>query len=62
MLLSLFADKVSHAHKVLDRYTDRGTIAMGKVESGTIVKGQQVVLLPMKVRVLCALSLINLFV
>uniref|UniRef100_A0A7S2EUT7 Tr-type G domain-containing protein n=1 Tax=Ditylum brightwellii TaxID=49249 RepID=A0A7S2EUT7_9STRA len=31
---------------VLDRYTDRGTIAMGKVESGTVRPGQKVVLMP----------------
>lgn len=31
---------------VLDRYTDRGTIAMGKVESGTIRPGMKVVLMP----------------
>lgn len=31
---------------VLDRYSDRGTIAMGKVESGTVRPGQKVVLMP----------------
>jgi peptide chain release factor subunit 3 len=31
---------------VLDRYTDRGTIAMGKVESGTVRPGMKVVLMP----------------
>ena len=31
---------------VLDRYTDRGTIAMGKVESGTIRPGTKVVMMP----------------
>mmetsp|Transcript_35165 Transcript_35165/g.104971 ORF Transcript_35165/g.104971 Transcript_35165/m.104971 type:complete len:607 (-) Transcript_35165:682-2502(-) len=31
---------------VLDRYTDRGTIAMGKVESGTIRPGQKITLMP----------------
>jgi peptide chain release factor subunit 3 len=31
---------------VLDRYTDRGTIAMGKVESGTIKPGMKVVIMP----------------
>jgi len=31
---------------VLGRYTDRGTIAMGKVESGTIRAGMKVVLMP----------------
>mmetsp|Transcript_46284 Transcript_46284/g.68256 ORF Transcript_46284/g.68256 Transcript_46284/m.68256 type:complete len:599 (-) Transcript_46284:184-1980(-) len=31
---------------VLDRYMDRGTIAMGKVESGTIRPGMKVVLMP----------------
>lgn len=31
---------------VLDRYTDRGTIAMGKVESGTVRPGQKVTLMP----------------
>ncbi len=31
---------------VLDRYTDRGTIAMGKVESGTIRPGMKVILMP----------------
>lgn len=31
---------------VLDRYTDRGTIAMGKVESGTIRPGMKVTLMP----------------
>jgi peptide chain release factor subunit 3 len=31
---------------VLDRYNDRGTIAMGKVESGTIKPGMKVMLMP----------------
>lgn len=31
---------------VLDRYVDRGTIAMGKVESGVVRVGQKVVLMP----------------
>jgi peptide chain release factor subunit 3 len=31
---------------ILDRYTDRGTIAMGKVESGIIRVGQKVVVIP----------------
>ena len=31
---------------VLDRYTDRGTIAMGKVESGTLRPGSKVILMP----------------
>ena len=31
---------------VLDRYTDRGTIAMGKVESGTLRPGTKVILMP----------------
>jgi peptide chain release factor subunit 3 len=31
---------------ILDRYVDRGTIAMGKVESGTVRPGQKVVLMP----------------
>jgi len=31
---------------VLDRYTDRGTIAMGKVESGTIRPGMKVTMMP----------------
>mmetsp|Transcript_17835 Transcript_17835/g.28001 ORF Transcript_17835/g.28001 Transcript_17835/m.28001 type:complete len:584 (-) Transcript_17835:57-1808(-) len=31
---------------VLDRYTDRGTIAMGKVESGTIRPGMKVTVMP----------------
>mmetsp|Transcript_13229 Transcript_13229/g.15567 ORF Transcript_13229/g.15567 Transcript_13229/m.15567 type:complete len:606 (-) Transcript_13229:136-1953(-) len=31
---------------VLDRYTDRGTIAMGKVESGTIRPGMKVKVMP----------------
>lgn len=31
---------------VLDRYNDRGTIAMGKVESGTIRRGQTVMVMP----------------
>lgn len=33
---------------VLDRYTDRGTIAMGKVESGVIRPGMKVVIMPTK--------------
>lgn len=33
---------------VLDRYTDRGTIAMGKVESGIIRPGMKVTLMPTK--------------
>jgi len=31
---------------VLDRYSDRGTIAMGKVESGTIREGMKVMVMP----------------
>ena len=31
---------------VLDRYSDRGTIAMGKVESGTIREGMKVMIMP----------------
>jgi len=31
---------------VLDRYTDRGTIAMGKVESGTIRPGNKITMMP----------------
>jgi peptide chain release factor subunit 3 len=31
---------------VLDRYSDRGTIAMGKVESGTIRPGSKIILMP----------------
>lgn len=31
---------------VLDRYTDRGTIAMGKVESGVIRPGMKVIIMP----------------
>jgi len=31
---------------VLDRYTDRGTIAMGKVESGTIRPGMKITMMP----------------
>jgi len=31
---------------ILDRYTDRGTIAMGKVESGVVRPGQKVTLMP----------------
>lgn len=31
---------------VLDRYTDRGTIAMGKVESGTVRPGMKVTIMP----------------
>ncbi|KAL9187639.1 hypothetical protein ACHAXT_006017 [Thalassiosira profunda] len=31
---------------VLDRYTDRGTIAMGKVESGTVRPGTKVTVMP----------------
>lgn len=31
---------------VLDRYNDRGTIVMGKVESGTIRPGQKITLMP----------------
>lgn len=31
---------------ILDRYTDRGTIAMGKVESGVVRPGQKIILMP----------------
>ena len=31
---------------LLDRYTDRGTIAMGKVESGTVRQGMKVEIMP----------------
>ena len=31
---------------VLDRYTDRGIIAMGKIESGTIRPGQKITMMP----------------
>jgi peptide chain release factor subunit 3 len=33
---------------VLDRYFERGTVVLGKVESGTITKGQEIVLSPTK--------------
>ena len=33
---------------VLDRYHDRGTIALGKVESGSVRVGQKVTVMPMK--------------
>ena len=32
---------------ILDKYVDRGVIAMGKVESGTLVTGQKIDLLPL---------------
>jgi peptide chain release factor subunit 3 len=35
---------------VLDRYTDRGTIAMGKVESGVIRAGQKVRVMPTRLQ------------
>jgi peptide chain release factor subunit 3 len=35
---------------VLDRYKDSGTIAMGKVESGTIRTGQKITLMPTRVQ------------
>eukprot|EP00585_Thalassiosira_rotula_P012557 CAMPEP_0196133180 /NCGR_PEP_ID=MMETSP0910-20130528/2509_1 /TAXON_ID=49265 /ORGANISM="Thalassiosira rotula, Strain GSO102" /LENGTH=600 /DNA_ID=CAMNT_0041392875 /DNA_START=47 /DNA_END=1849 /DNA_ORIENTATION=+ len=31
---------------ILDRYTDRGTIAMGKVESGTVRPGMKITMMP----------------
>ena len=31
---------------ILDRYVDRGTIAMGKVESGTVMRGQKITVMP----------------
>jgi peptide chain release factor subunit 3 len=31
---------------ILDRYTDRGTIAMGKVESGVVRPGMKIILMP----------------
>lgn len=34
---------------VLDRYADRGTIAMGKVESGTVRSGMKVTVMPTRV-------------
>ncbi|GMF54106.1 unnamed protein product [Phytophthora fragariaefolia] len=34
---------------ILDRYSERGTIALGKVESGVLETGQKVVLMPTKV-------------
>jgi peptide chain release factor subunit 3 len=33
---------------ILDRYTDRGTIAMGKVESGVLKPGMKVMIMPTK--------------
>ena len=33
---------------VLDRYHDRGVVAMGKVESGTLRAGQKVCIMPTK--------------
>jgi peptide chain release factor subunit 3 len=35
---------------VLDRYSDRGTIAMGKVESGTIYPGTKITLMPTRTK------------
>jgi len=33
---------------VLDRFKDNGTFVFGKVESGTIVKGQEIIVCPYK--------------
>ena len=41
--------RTNTASQVLDRFTDRGTVAMGKVESGTVIKGQTVMIMPLKV-------------
>ena len=38
--------KASVRIPILDRYSDRGTIAMGKVESGTVRVGQKVMMMP----------------
>lgn len=35
---------------IVDRYNDRGTIVMGKVESGCCKKGDNIVVMPNKVR------------
>lgn len=35
---------------ILDRYHDRGTIAMGKVEAGQLVQGEDIVVMPTNVR------------
>lgn len=35
---------------ILDRYHDRGTIAMGKVEAGTLVRGDDILVMPTNLR------------
>ena len=34
---------------IVDKYSDRGTIVLGKVESGTCKKGQTLLLMPNRV-------------
>ena len=38
---------------IVDRYNDRGTIVMGKVESGSCKKGDSLLLMPNKVSIKC---------
>ena len=33
---------------MLDRYYDRGTVILGKLESGTLTKGETIIVLPTK--------------
>jgi peptide chain release factor subunit 3 len=44
---------------VLDKYTDRGLVVMGKVESGTLRLGQKVVFMPVKSEAVVDKILIN---
>lgn len=35
---------------IVDKYSDMGTIVIGKMESGVVIKNQNLVLMPNKVR------------
>uniref|UniRef100_A0A8C2XYE1 Tr-type G domain-containing protein n=1 Tax=Capra hircus TaxID=9925 RepID=A0A8C2XYE1_CAPHI len=44
---------------IVDKYKDMGTVVLGKLESGSICKGQQLVMMPNKVRIHNALVHLN---
>lgn len=44
---------------IVDRYNDRGTIVMGKVESGCCKKGDNIVVMPNKVSFLLYVRLLS---
>lgn len=46
---------------IVDRYNDRGTIVMGKVESGCCKKGDNIVVMPNKVSFFSVCEIVELW-